>query len=130
MRKPRKKVVTLLLGVVALAVVLPLAIRWKDVYCRLFLDPQLVGQWETSPSESFGFEFDRVGNAFLGSSQRVDLPVGTYRIDGGSLIVVWSGEPPPDEWRQVYRVEGKLLTMGEGNNQTAYRRVPKARPRR
>ena len=167
MHRPRKNVVALLLGVVALTVVVLLAARWKDVYCLVFLDPKLVGRWETSPSEPFGLEFDRVGKVFTGTLQmtsgwwdicedggpealmtsgwwdiwedggpeaqieafRDGLPVGTYRVDEGSLVIVPSGGPSQEEFRTAHRVEENSLTVGTGNNKTTYRRVPRRRPR-
>ncbi len=42
MRKPKGKRVALLAGTVVVVLVAVTAMFWKDLYCHLFLDPQLV----------------------------------------------------------------------------------------
>ncbi len=61
MRKPKGKLVALLAGAVVVAVT---AMFWKDVYCHVFLDPELVGRWsETRAVRDIGgleLKFDKV----------------------------------------------------------------------
>ena len=87
MRKPKGKLVALLAGAVAVVLV---AVSWKDLYCHLFLDPRLVGQWTSDSDDVRLVEFDKVGNA-TGINELGEIWIrGTYRIDGSTLIIDWS----------------------------------------
>ncbi len=63
MRKPKGKLFALLTGAVVVVLVAVGAMFWKDVYCHLFLDPRLVGQWTSDSDDVRLVEFDKVGNA-------------------------------------------------------------------
>ena len=54
MRKPRRKLLTLLVGSAAVVLVAVAAFAWKDIYCHLFLDPRLVGRWEEASIPATG----------------------------------------------------------------------------
>ncbi len=134
MRKPKGKLVALLAGAVVVVLVAVTATFWKDVYCHLFLDPRLVGRWEGQVSGSLStfdvrhtgyvINFDKVGNTRSTkeswTTSRASISVGTYRIDGNSLTIVW----PHGVWSNVYRVEGDTLTLLDSSGPETYRRVP------
>ncbi len=128
MRKPTGKLVALLAGAVVVVLVAVGVMFRKDVYCHLFLDPELVGRW-TSQVHGAGIEikFDRLGNM---RTNVVLLPIGmlgdvkkptyaTYRIDGASLIVT---SPERGKKVRIYSIEGDSLTFGSPDE--SYRRVP------
>ncbi len=54
MRKPKGKLVALLAGAVVVVLVAVGAMFWKEIYCHLYLDPQLVGRWEREARPEFG----------------------------------------------------------------------------
>ncbi len=142
MRNPKGKLVALLAGAVAVLLLTLAVLFWKDIYCHALLDPRLVGQWKgqfsylsSQPPTSYAFQdvmtFDRVGNVRSTTSSWATSPpstrpegivsLGTYRIDGNSLSIVW----PHRVWSAVYRVEEDTLTLpGSSGRDTTYRRVP------
>ena len=73
MRKPKGKLVALLAGAVAVVLVAVGVMFWKDVYCHLFLDPRLVGRWESISS-------GRPPDWFEASTSFVELP--NPHVDG------------------------------------------------
>ena len=132
MRKPRGKLVALLAGAVAIPLLTLAVLFWKDVYCHLFLDPELVGRWksEAHPVPDVvlpgpELKFDKVGNvwstAFKPFGTRpefyLDIREGTYRIDGDSLIGTLQ-----ENGETTYRIEEDTLTFGSSD--ITYRRVP------
>ncbi len=93
---------------------------WKDVYCHLFLDPRLVGQWTSDSDDVRLVQFDKVGNA-TGINELGEIWIrGTYRIDGSTLIIDWSNIEKMA--RLSYRIEGDSATFDSPAN--TYRRVP------
>ena len=141
MRNPKGKLVALLAGAVVVVLVAVGAMFWKDAYCRLFLDPRLVGRWShtvhpSSPSErrslhtfQIMFKFDRVGNVRSTTTSRATSPptepesevsVGTYRIDRNSFTILW----PNHVWSHVYRVQGDTLTLLGPSGIETCRRLP------
>ena len=89
------------------------------IYCHLFLDPELVGRWRRD-REDLSVEFDGVGNARL-TSGTDPASRGTYRINGESIIVIWS-----DTSRQeaTYGIEGDSLTFEWPEFSETFLRVP------
>ena len=131
MRKPKGKLVALLAGAVAGPLLTLAALYWKDAYCRLFLDPRLVGRWTSRTGARFVIKFDRVGNMrtdlVLPSEIRREVQEfkvathATYRIDGDSIIVT---SPENGEQVMTYRIERDSLTVGAGSHHSTFRRVP------
>lgn len=116
MRKPRGKLVALLAGTVVAVLVVLTAMFWKDIYCRLFLDPRLVGRWK---SDNMVIQFDRIGNVRVTG---LDTPrTGTYSIDGDTLIVAFPEEENPNE---LTSEAGDALSIERGGLQAILRRVP------
>ena len=132
MRKPKGKLVALLAVAVAMPLLTLAVLFWKDVYCHVFLDPQLVGRWsEARAVPDVGWrelKFDKVGNLLTTTfspsqarpglySQRVQEC--TYRIDGDSMILTRENG---ESGQAIYRIEGDTLTSGSSD--ITYRRVP------
>ncbi len=83
MRNPKGKLVALLAGAVAVPLLTLAAVFWKDVYCHLFLDPRLAGQWTSQAREvRIVIKFDRIGNM---RTNLVAPPEIRLRIDGGPV---------------------------------------------
>ncbi len=131
MRKPKGKLVALLAGAVVVVLVAVTAMFWKDVYCHVFLDPELVGRWsETRAVRDIGgleLKFDKVGNvwstAFKPFGTRpefyLDIREGTYRIDGDSLIGTLR-----ENGETTYRIEEDTLTVLDSSGPETFRRGP------
>ncbi len=113
MRKPKGKLVALLAGAVVVVLVAVGAMFWKDIYCHLFLDPRLVGRWESDggDSKSMMLQFDRIGNVrAVGGEPHT----GTYRIDGTTLILAFPEAEIPNEMAWAYEVGDTLsIEVGE-----------------
>ncbi len=123
MRKPKGKLVALLAGAVVVVLLAVGAMFWKDLYCHLFLDPRLVGRWESDGGDSkpMMIQFDRIGNV---RAVEGELHTGTYRIDGTTLILAFPEQENPNE--MAYEV-GDTLSLerdGEDGYRITFRRVP------
>ncbi len=114
MRQSKGKLVALLAG--AVVVVLVAVLIWKDVYCHLFLDPELVGRWKRDSGDIVN-EFDRVG--IWQVTERDRKASGTYRVDGDVLIMEFDRVAVGGT--VAYRIEGDILTF---DMHQTYRRVP------
>ncbi len=123
MRKPKGKLVALLAGAVAVVLV---AMLWGDIYCYLFLDRRLMGQWARESyvrDEPTFLEFDRIGNVVVvclflphKGPPTEKREVHTYRIDKGSLLL-------SDDAEWGYEVEGDTLTLARAGGPLVYQRL-------
>ena len=66
-------------------------------------------------------EFDRIGNV-RASVEGGPLRTGTYRIDGSTLIRVWSEKEEPNA--QAYKVVGDTLWIDGIGSPNTFHRVP------
>ena len=120
-RKPKGKLVALLAGAVVVVLV---AVSWKNIYCHLFLDPQLVGRWRREvPGDRGGhaIEFDRIGNFQNDRGAR-----SRYRIDGKALVIMPEGDDEASRSVKfyAYRVKGVSLALASSDGVEMFRRIP------
>ena len=136
MRKPKGKLVALLAGAVVVVLV---AVSWRDIYCHLFLDPELVGRWKSYRDENLFLRFDRIGRVQVTSgAQRERIKtdmyyppaylfdatfLGTYGIHGNTTL--WIRDSRSAEvTSSAYRLIGPdSLALGP-HFFDAFRRVP------
>ncbi len=111
MRKPKGKLVALLAGAVVVVLVV---VSWQDIYCHLFLHPELVGRWRSDKDHDLFLQFDRIGRLQMTWASEQMNVTETYSIHGSTFGCL-SHEVP-------YRItRGNILTFPSGET---YRRVP------